>query len=311
MEVDKVINYLLIGNLLSGKVIYEMSNSIDPKTLYEANLIFNNFQKKKHHNLNTQIECFTISIFIDNIIMIVKTDDVYPIERNFELFKKIKKSIPDLCELSLDWNLNLYKQSLNEKITKIIYDYFNDINNSRKVLNTMSYIKNNANSIIEEESDENIDYSSNSSQNGINKKNKNNKRNSLISNSIIGDKISLKDIKLDKTVYLKKNKSKIFNDKNKKVNINLIDDSEENKTNMYKSLIQSSSLVKINNNNNDNIKTPNTINETHITNKYVNDMKDIVWKITCCKRVICFFIVLFIIIVCVVIPLIIKYSYSY
>ena len=310
MQVEKVINYLLIGNLLSGKVIYEMSNTIDPKTLYEANLIFNNYQKKKHHTLNTKIECFTISIFIDNIIMIVKTDDVYPIERNFELFKKIKKSLPDLSELSLDWNLNLYKQSLNEKITKIIYDYFNDINNSRKVLNTMSYIKNDVSNIIEEESDENKIDSSNSSQNGANRKNGNNKRNSLISNSIIGDKISLKDIKLDKTVYLKKNKSKIFNEKNKKVSINLIDDTEENKTNMYKSLIQSSSLVKINNNN-DNFKTPNEINETHITNKYVNEMKDIVWKITCCKKIICFFIILVIVIISIVIPLIIKYSYSY
>ena len=47
MQVEKVINYLLIGNLLSGKVIYEMSNTIDPKTLYEANLIFNNYQKKE------------------------------------------------------------------------------------------------------------------------------------------------------------------------------------------------------------------------------------------------------------------------
>ena len=310
MQVEKVINYLLIGNLLSGKVIYEMSNTIDPKTLYEANLIFNNYQKKKHHTLNTKIECFTISIFIDNIIMIVKTDDVYPIERNFELFKKIKKSLPDLSELSLDWNLNLYKQSLNEKITKIIYDYFNDINNSRKVLNTMSYIKNDVSNIIEEESDENKIDSSNSSQNGANRKNGNNKRNSLISNSIVGDKISLKDIKLDKTVYLKKNKSKIFNEKNKKVSINLIDDTEENKTNMYKSLIQSSSLVKINNNN-DNFKTPNEINETHITNKYVNEMKDIVWKITCCKKIICFFIILVIVIISIVIPLIIKYSYSY
>ena len=242
--------------------------------------------------------------------MIVKTDDVYPIERNFELFKIIKKSIPDLSELSLDWNLNLYKQSLNEKITKIIFDYFNDINSSRKVLNTMSYIKNDVSNIIEEESDENKIDSSNSSQNGINKKNRSNKRNSLISNSIIGDNISLKDIKLDKTVYLKKSKTKIFNDKNKKVSINLIDDTEENKTNMYKSLIQSSSLVKINNNN-DNIKIPNAINDTHITNKYVNEMKDIVWKITCCKKIICFFIILIIIIICVVIPLIIKYTYSY
>ena len=64
MEVEKVIHYLLIGNLYSGKVIYEKSNNIiDPKTIYEANLIFTNYQKKKIHSLNTQIELFTISIF--------------------------------------------------------------------------------------------------------------------------------------------------------------------------------------------------------------------------------------------------------
>ena len=63
MEVEKIIHYLLIGNLYSGKVIYEKSNIIDPKTIYEANLIFTNYQKKKIYSLNTQIESFTISIF--------------------------------------------------------------------------------------------------------------------------------------------------------------------------------------------------------------------------------------------------------
>jgi len=311
MEVEKIIHYLLIGNLVSGRIIYEMSNIIGPKVLYEANLIFSNFQKKKHHSHNTKINSFTVSIFIDNIIMIMKTDDLYPIERNFDLFKKIKREIPNLYELSLDWNLNLYKQSINEKITKTIHDYFSDLNSSRKILNTVSYIKNDINDIIEEESAENKIESSVSSKNS---NNKNKKRNSLISSND-GDKISLSNIKLDKTVFVNERKSKIFNksidnNKSKRISVKMIDDNENNKTNMYKSLIQSSSLVRINNNN-ENDKMRNTMRESQLTNKYVKDLKNIVSNISCCKRCIIFFIILIIIIQVVVIPLIILYSYSY
>ena len=309
MEVEKVIHYLLIGNLLSGKVIYEMTNIIDPKTIYEGNLIFTYYQKKKHHPSNIQIDSFTISISVDNLIMIIKTDDLFPIERCFDLFKIIKKSIPNLQELSQDFNINLYKQSLKEKISKIIHDFFNEINNSRKIQNNINYIKNDVNNIIEEESDESNKDSSISSKNSKNYK----KSNSLISRTMDVDKFSFNSIKLDKTLYAKKNNSKIFKkekDNNKKISVKLIDDNEENKTNMYRSLIQSSSLVKIDNNN-DIYKSKIRLNESQMTNKYVNDLKNIVSKITCCKRVIIFIIILVIIIQVVVIPIIIKYSYSY
>lgn len=311
MEVEKIIHYLLIGNLISGKVIYEMSNTIEPKILYEASLIFSNYQKKKNHSQNTKINSFIVSIFIDNIIMIMKTDDLYPMERIFDLFKKIRINVPNLYEISLDWNLNLYKQSINEKITKIIYEYFSDLNSSRKILNTVSYNKNDIDNIIEEESDENKKDSSISSKSS---QNKNKRRNSLISSND-GDKISLSNIKLDKTVYVKERKSKIFNKtnentKSKRISIKMIDDNEDNKTNMYRSLIQSSSLVKINNNNDVN-KTGNSIKDSNLTNKYANDLKNIVSNISCCKRVIIFFIILIIIIQVVAIPLIILYSYSY
>ena len=309
MEVEKVIHYLLIGNLLSGKVIYEMTNIIDPKTIYEGNLIFTYYQKKKHHPSNIQIDSFTISISVDNLIMIIKTDDLFPIERCFDLFKIIKKSIPNLQELSQDFNINLYKQSLKEKISKIIHDFFNEINNSRKMQNNINYIKNDVNNIIEEESDESNKDSSISSKNSKNYK----KSNSLISRTMDVDKFSFNSIKLDKTLYVKKNNSKIFKkekDNNKKISVKLIDDNEENKTNMYRSLIQSSSLVKIDNNN-DIYKSKIRLNESQMTNKYANDLKNIVSKITCCKRVIIFIIILVIIIQVVVIPIIIKYSYSY
>ena len=309
MEVEKVILYLLIGNLLSGKVIYEMTNIIDPKTIYEGNLIFTYYQKKKHHPSNIQIDSFTISISVDNLIMIIKTDDLFPIERCFDLFKIIKKSIPNLQELSQDFNINLYKQSLKEKISKIIHDFFNEINNSRKIQNNINYIKNDVNNIIEEESDESNKDSSISSKNSKNYK----KSNSLISRTMDVDKFSFNSIKLDKTLYAKKNNSKIFKkekDNNKKISVKLIDDNEENKTNMYRSLIQSSSLVKIDNNN-DIYKSKIRLNESQMTNKYVNDLKNIVSKITCCKKFIIFIIILVIIIQVVVIPIIIKYSYSY
>ena len=310
MEAEKVIHYLLIGNLLSGKVIYEMTNIIDPKTIYEGNLIFTYYQKKKHHPSNIQIDSFTISISVDNLIMIIKTDDLFPIERCFDLFKIIKKSIPNLQELSQDFNINLYKQSLKEKISKIIHDFFNEINNSRKIQNNINYIKNDVNNIIEEESDESNKDSSISSKNSKNYK----KSNSLISRTMDVDKFSFNSIKLDKTLYAKKNNSKIFKkekDNNKKISVKLIDDNEENKTNMYRSLIQSSSLVKIDNNNNDIYKSKIRLNESQMTNKYVNDLKNIVSKITCCKKFIIFIIILVIIIQVVVIPIIIKYSYSY
>ena len=78
---------------------------------------------------------------------------------------------------------------------------------------------------------------------------------------------------------------------------------------MYRELIQSSSIVKINNNNDIN-RSKFKLNESQLT-KYADDLKNIVKKITCCKKVIIFFIILVIIIQVVVIPIIIKFSYSY
>ena len=307
MEVEKIIHYILIGNLMSGKVIYEMANTIEPKILYEANLIFSNFHKKKHHSQNTKISSFTVSIFIDNIIMIMKSDDTFPLERNFDLFKKIRKSVPDLYEISLDWSLNLYKQSLNEKITKVIQDYFTDLNTSRKALNTVSYIKNDITDIIEEETDENKKDSSISDKHSQNGKNMTReRRNSLISSNTDGENMQIKG------------KSKIFKNKENKakISVKMIDDTDDNKTNMYKSIIQSSSLVRMNNsnnssNNNDLNGSRNSIKDSHMNNKYVSDIKHIVSNISCCKRTILFFIVLIIIIQVVAIPLIILFSYSY
>ena len=305
MEVEKIIKYFLIGNLYSGKIIYEMTNATKPKTVYEANQIFTLFQNTRKYAHNTKINSFTVSVFVDSIIMIIKTEELFPIERNFEIFKKIKNGVPNLYEISVDWNLNLYKQSLNEKITKIIYDYFKDMNSSRKALNTISFKKNDLNEIIDEESDEYKKENDNEIK-------KASKRNSLISNSIDMDKISLNSIKLDKTILVK-DKTKIQSsikkndNKSKKISVKMIDEMED-KTNMYKSLIQSSSLVKINNGINNLNKS---MKDSRMAEKYANDLKKIVTKITCCKKVIFFFIILIIIIQVIAIPLIIKFCYSF
>ena len=92
-----------------------MSNVTKPKTIYEANQIFTLYQKNRKHVHSTKINTFTVSTFIDNIIMIIKTDELFPIERNFEIFKKIKNIVPNLYDLSIDWNLNLFFNFLKIK----------------------------------------------------------------------------------------------------------------------------------------------------------------------------------------------------
>lgn len=126
------------------------------------------------------------------------------------------------------------------------------------------------------------------------------------------DKISLNSIKLDKTILVK-DKTKVQSsikkndNKSKKISVKMIDEMED-KTNMYKSLIQSSSLVKINNGINNLNKS---MKDSRMAEKYANDLKKIVTKITCCKKVIFFFIILIIIIQVIAIPLIIKFCYSF
>ena len=40
MEIDKIIQYLLIGNLINGKIIYEMKNTNDINIIYEIKHLF-------------------------------------------------------------------------------------------------------------------------------------------------------------------------------------------------------------------------------------------------------------------------------
>ena len=103
MEIDKIIQYLLIGNLINGKIIYEMQNTNDINIIYEIKHLFSTYSIK--HNLsqeNIKVESYYINISSDKLIMISKTSASFSIEQNLELFEKIKKNIPDLINYPLN-----------------------------------------------------------------------------------------------------------------------------------------------------------------------------------------------------------------
>lgn len=289
MEVEKIIQYLLIGHLPSGKIIYEMSNTSDPKTIFDINQIFNTFHKRRHHRPeNIKVEEYYITISVERIIMISKTDDIFPLEQNFELFQKIKSDVPVLSQMSINWNLYIHndKQILNSKIKNSIYEFFNETNNNQQIMNTVSFKKN---------------------KNKINKMFTNNyyneeEMNMRIRNSIINNyynfNATFKQM-IHKPELIEEKNTK----KNKKISVMMIDDiNKSNKSNNSKSLIQSSVII-----NNDR----NNIQPSKISYHILRELKDIVWQITCCKKIIFIILIIIIIAQIIAIPLIIHNSYSY
>ena len=295
MELEKIIQYLLIGNLTSGKVIYEMSNTTDAKTIYDINQIFNTYSKKRHHRPeNIKVESYCIMITVERIIMISKEDTNFSYDQNFELFKKIKNSVPELSELSLNWSLVLHKQDLNVKISNAIHEFFTNLNNEQKMMNTISFKRNNSK------------ISSKYTYNNYNDEELNMKiRNSLISNnrSFDADKFSYTQMIPEKgNNSINDNQNKVR--KSKKVTIKIIDENnEQDKTNASKSLVQSSLLVKNNN--------KNILQSSQMSHGLVREIQNIIWHISCCKKIIMFFLVIIIIAQIVSIPIIIYNSYSY
>ena len=301
MQAEQIIQYLLIGNLNSGKVIYEMSNTTDPKTIFDINQIFSTYFRQKQHRIeNTRIESYYLTITIERNIMISKTSDSFPFEQNFELFKKIKEGVPELSKISLNWNLYIHKKKLNKKITYIIHEYFKSLNNNQLIMNTISFKKNN--------SKINRKFTNNYyNEEEMNMRFKNNLINN--SKSFDADKNSLNQLIEDKPIN-NFDKNEIPNkNKTKKISINIIDDNnEQDKTNISKSLIQSSLLIK----NGINIRNSlNSLQTSQISKGLLRDLQNLIWNISCCKKVIMVFLVLIIIAQIIAIPLIINYSYSY
>lgn len=304
MEIENILHYLLIGDLSSGKIIYEMSNTTDPKTIYNISQLFNTYYKQHQHQHraeNTKVDSYYITITIERIIMISKTDDNFPFKQNFELFKKIKDSVPEFSQMSVNWNLALNKNNIKSKISDAIYEFFNDINyNNQQIVNTISYNKikrrinkNYANNYYNEE--EKI-------------------KNSLISNnrSIDADKFSFTQMIQDKSNNSLNERNNLrggnlsnkFN-KSKRISVKILDENNEEKTNISKSLIRSSLIV------NNNSLNKSGIQPAEMSHSLLRELQDLIWQITCCKKIILFFLIIIIIAQIVVIPLIINNCYSY
>ena len=304
MQPEKIIHYILIGNLTSGKIIYEKSNKTDPKAIYEINQIFNNYHKQIHHRpKNIKIDNYYVAITLERIIMISKTEEYFPFKQNFELFKKINEGIPELSEMSQNWNLPLYKKTLNTKISEKISEFFTELNSNPKIMNTISFKKNK--------------YTINRiyTNNYYNEEQMNMRiRNSLINslnnkNSIDGDKYSNKQAIQDKSNRsnrsINSNNDKSNKLLNNKMSSRMIDDTNDQyKININKSLIQSNIVI-----NNNKIEEKKQINQ--IPRGILREMQDIIWHISCCKKVIIFVLVLIIIAQIIIIPVIIYNSYSY
>ena len=303
MEIDNILHYLLIGDLTSGKIIYEMSNTTDAKTIYDINQIFNTYYKQHQHRPeNTKVDSYYITITVERKIMISKTDENLPFKQNFELFKKIIDSVPELSQLSLNHNLALNKNNIKSKISDAIYGFFNDINyNNQQIVNTISY---------------------NRYKNKINKNYTNNYynedekiKNSLISNnrSFDADKYSFTQMIQDKPNNSIKERNDLrgsnqlnkFN-KNKRISVKIIDENNEEKTNISKSLIRSSLII-----NNSHSLNKSGIQPAEMSYSLLRELQNLIWQITCCKKIIILFLIIIIIAQIIVIPIIINKCYSY
>lgn len=303
MEIDNILHYLLIGDLTSGKIIYEMSNTTDAKTIYDINQIFNTYYKQHQHRPeNTKVDSYYITITVERKIMISKTDENFPFKQNFELFKKIIDSVPELSQLSLNHNLALNKNNIKSKISDAIYGFFNDINyNNQQIVNTISY---------------------NRYKNKINKNYTNNYynedekiKNSLISNnrSFDADKYSFTQMIQDKPNNSIKERNDLrgsnqlnkFN-KNKRISVKIIDENNEEKTNISKSLIRSSLII-----NNSHSLNKSGIQPAEMSYSLLRELQNLIWQITCCKKIIILFLIIIIIAQIIVIPIIINKCYSY
>ena len=233
MDIEKIIEYLLIGNLVTQKIIYEMQNTDNLNIIYEVKQLFITYSMKHNSRQeNTKIQSYYINISLDRIIMISKTDTNFSIEQNLELFEKIKRNIPNLASYPLKDNnkkqKKLQKQNLESKITNIIFDYFQYINANKQVI-TEAYFKHKQKIILNQIHKNNNDN--------------NNRKKIKINNIIKLENDKNKDIDKSSTRDIIKsgvNTNNIIYPNNIKINIknenNLINDDSKEKNNKKKEL---------------------------------------------------------------------------
>ena len=319
MEIEKIIEYLLIGYLLSGKIIYEMQNTNDLNIIYEIKELFKSYSLKP--NLikeKIKVGQYYINISLEKIIMISKTNANFSIEQNFELFERIKNRVPELVNYPLRQNEKRDKQNFTSKITNIIYDYFQYVNANKQIIseayfkykskmilnNTIhknyskiNYKLNKYNKLIKSENNKEIDKSSTrqffkSRQSNI----INNGQNKDLSNLNIQRNGREKDL-IDN--YFRR-KNNIKNNKLNDLMLNQNKVEEEDNTDIIKSLYKTKNLFNMN----ESIKI---INSKRISiNQMISPKKNSKKKRF--MILISFIIILFQL---VSIPLIIINSYSY
>jgi len=301
MEIEKIIEYLLIGNLRSQTIIYELQNTDDINIVNEVKLLFAIYIDKINlKEESTKVESYYINISSDKIIMIAKTNISFTLEQNTELFERINKYALDPKSSRLKmWRRK--KLSLSAKITNLIYDYFQYINANKQVISEAHFkmgaksqnnaskkmnFKFNNNSLISLDNTRNIDVDKSSTRQIINGSiNNNNNMNNI---NISDDKTEVVNIKAN---YPSNN---IYNNnryKNKGNNLILNDNKDLDNTNISKS----SNIMQNNNSNNYSIKASQK-----------GKMK-ISWK----RVIIIFILVLIVLIIIGSIYLIIINSYSY
>ena len=314
MEIEKIIEYLLIGNLRSQAIIYEMQNTNDINIVNEVKLLFAIYLDKKiTKEESTKVESFYINISSEKIIMIAKTNISFTLEQNTELFERINKYALDPKSSRLKmWRRK--KLSLSAKITNLIYDYFQYINANKQVISEAYFkigpkiqnyaskkdridsnrinFKNNNNSLVSMDNTRSIDVDKSSMRQIINGSINNNSNNININNVNISD-----DKTEDENIKVNYPNNNIYNNnrnKNKGNNLILNDNKELDNTNISKSSNKYEIVLNKNSNNSPKKAPP-------------KEKREISWK----RVIIIFILVLVVLIIIGSIYLIIINSYSY
>jgi hypothetical protein len=281
MEIEKTLKYLLIGNLNTGKIIYEMKNIEDLSIIFQIKSLFSTYSSKKNlKQQNLKMGSFYINISLEKLIMISETDINFPMVQNIKLFEKIRRSAPEISKFSLKTNSYEEIHNITSKITNIIFDFFQYININKQIVSE-SYFKIKTKNILKRTG----------SSNNNKKLNFKNNNNILIApeNSKIMDidKSSTRQIMDGEIKNIVIEKNKVIDPQNEKLN------------------------------NNKELDNTNIIDDDKIIDKYnyrnylLKELQNELKKIAYCRRCIIFILILIGIIQVVSIPLIILKTYSY
>ena len=289
MEIENIIQYLLIGNLITGKIIYEMKNTSETKIINKIKNFFESYKMKLNLTQdNINVESYYINISLEKLIMISKTNANFSIEQSFELFENIIKNAPLLEKYQKKPRKKNKMQDLETRITNIIYDFFQYINANKQIISE-AYFQNKSKFII----------------NNFNRNNNTKIIKPRIINKVVTEEKN-KSIDINKSSTREIiNSRNIINKKNiEQIVLNPKVEEEDDINNITKFFYQSRKH-NINNNNNINILT--TGNQSTNTINFQKNTK----KISKYKKFMILIICFIILIQIVAIPLIIINTYSY